>query len=152
MQQGAENETTRNNGPGTTIVSGNHIGGKTSGHQNGNERSADVQSVPQVVVGFIERNPVVAAGAALAAGVAVAMLVQSRKSSSNRIDRRVQRAVRSMDKSFTREMRALRHSDLADQVGRYGSSLGDVVSRIDLGPIAERGRVYLDAARRRLGV
>jgi hypothetical protein len=109
-------------------------------------------SIPDVVVGFVERNPVIAAGAALAVGAAVVMVVQSRRTAaSNRIDRRVQRAVRSMDRAFTREMKALRRSDMADRLGQFGNSLGDVFSRVDLAPLAERGRAYLDEARRRFG-
>jgi len=119
--------------------------------QHSRNTSDDAPTIPQAVVGFIEKNPVVAAGAALAVGAAVAMMVHSRRTSSNRIDRRVQRAVRSMDRTFAREMKSLRNSDMADRLGHFGSSLGDAFSRIDLGPLAERGRFYLDAARRRIG-
>jgi len=107
--------------------------------------------VGQAVIGFVQRNPLLASGAALAVGAAVVMLVNSRRVDSSRIDRRAMRAARSMERTFAKEMRALRHSDVADRVGRFGASLGDAFSRIDLAPLAERGRLYLEAARHRLG-
>lgn len=159
MHQGAEREAPRSENYAPTLVAANHGDGvpdrdevrrpptSASHHAHGH----DASSVPQAVIGFIERNPVVAAGAALAVGAAFAMAVQSRRAANNRIDRRVQRAVRSMDRTFSREMKALRRSEMADRLGQFGNSLGDVFSRVDLSPLAERGRVYLDAARRRLG-
>lgn len=108
-------------------------------------------SVGQSVLGFVLRNPLLASGAALAVGAAAVMFVSSRRVDSNRIDRRAMRAARSMERTFAKEMRALRHSDAADRVGRFGASIGDAFSRIDLAPLAERGRLYLEAARHRLG-
>jgi len=55
-----------------------------------------------------------------------------------------------MDRSFTREMRNLRNSDFADRAGRFGSSIGDALSRIDFAPLAERGHMYLDAIASRM--
>jgi hypothetical protein len=153
MQKGVENESNRSEDHPATLMAVNNGDGaqasdevrrrSSASHQNGG------QSIPDAVVGFVERNPVVAAGAALAVGAAVVMLVQSRRSASGRIDRRVQRAVRSMDQTFSREMKALRRSDMADRLGQFGNTLGDAFSRIDLSPLAERGREYLDEARRR---
>lgn len=167
MKERAEREPVGSEEYPATLVAANNADGvpdqdevrraptSAAHHARGREArptSHDVPSIPQSVVGFIEKNPVVAAGAALAVGAAFAMAVQSRRTAnSSRIDRRVQRAVRSMDRTFAREMKALRQSDMADRLGHFGTSLGDAFSRIDLAPLAERGRLYLDAARRRLG-
>ncbi len=105
----------------------------------------------QSLIGFVQRNPLLASGAALAVGAAAVMLVNSRRVDSSRLDRRAMRAARSMERTFAKEMRALRRSDVADRFGRFGASLGDAFSRIDLAPLAERGRLYLEAARDRLG-
>jgi len=104
----------------------------------------------QSVMNFVQQYPVVASGAALAVGAAVVMAVNARRSDGRRLERRAMRAARSMERTFGREMRALRRSDMADSVGRFGSSLGDAFSRIDLAPLAERGRLYLEAVRNRL--
>ncbi len=108
-------------------------------------------SVGQSLIGFVQRNPLLASGAALAVGAAAVLLVNSRRVDSSRLDRRAMRAARSMERTFAKEMRALRRSDVADRMGRFGASLGDAFSRIDLAPLAERGRLYLEAARDRLG-
>lgn len=105
----------------------------------------------QSVLDFIQAHPVVAAGAALAVGAAVVMVVNSRRVDSRRLDRRAMRAAQSMERSFAREMRNLRHSDFADRLGRVGNSFGDAFSRIDLSPLAELGKTYLEAARSKLG-
>ncbi|MGE0699822.1 MAG: hypothetical protein AB7O57_12060 [Hyphomicrobiaceae bacterium] len=101
---------------------------------------------------FIERHPLVAAGAALAVGAAIAMAMHARSQRrlDSRLDRQAARAMKSMDRSFRREMRSLRHSDFADNLSRFGNSLGEAFSRFDLAPLAERGRDYLEAARRRM--
>ena len=103
------------------------------------------KSTPQTVLDFIQENPVVAAGGAFAVGCAVAMIVRSQKAQAGRLDRRVARLARNMDRRFSREMRNLRTSDFAERAGRFGNSLGDALSRIDLAPLAERGHAYLDA-------
>ncbi|MGE0766168.1 MAG: hypothetical protein AB7L90_06860 [Hyphomicrobiaceae bacterium] len=158
MHQSADKETHRSQAYPATLVASSNQGESKSEGKRQSTAAADhrnreqTPTISESVAGYIERNPVVAAGAALAVGAAVVMALQSRRAASNRIDRRVQRAVRSMDRSFAREMKALRRSDMADRVSHFGSSLGDVFSRIDLSPLAERGQVYLDAARRRMGV
>jgi len=164
MHKSVEKEANRTEDYPATLAAANNGDGlrdtndvrspSSAAHRTGDHDTNDhakSPSIPDVVVGFVERNPVIAAGAALAVGAAVVMVVQSRRTASNRIDRRVQRAVRSMDRAFTREMKALRHSDMADRLGQFGNSLGDVFSRVDLAPLAERGRAYLDEARRRFG-
>lgn len=108
-------------------------------------------SAGQSVLDFIQAHPVVAAGAALAVGAAVVMVVNSRRGDSSRLDRRAMRAARDIERSFAREMRNLRHSDFADRLGRVGNSFGDAFSRIDLSPLADLGKSYLEAARSRLG-
>jgi hypothetical protein len=164
MHKSVEKEASRTEDYPATLAAANNGDGlrdtndvrspSSAAHRTGDHDTNDhakSPSIPDVVVGFVERNPVIAAGAALAVGAAVVMVVQSRRTASNRIDRRVQRAVRSMDRAFTREMKALRRSDMADRLGQFGNSLGDVFSRVDLAPLAERGRAYLDEARRRFG-
>ena len=116
-----------------------------------NQKISGASSVGQAVVGFVQRNPLLASGAALRVRAAVVVLVDSRRARSNRVDRRAMRAARSIERTFAKEMRALRQSDAADRMGRFGTSLGDAFSRIDLAPLAERGRLYLEAARNRLG-
>ena len=105
----------------------------------------------QSVLDFIQAHPVVAAGAALAVGAAVVMVVNSRRVDNSRLDRRAMRAAQNMERSFAREMRNLRHSDFADRLGRVGNSFGDAFSRIDLSPLADLGKTYLEAARSKLG-
>jgi hypothetical protein len=164
MHKSVEEEANRTEDYPTTLATANNGDGprgtnderrpSPAAHRMGDREMGDhtkSPSFPDAVVGFVERNPVIAAGAALAVGAAVVMAVQSRRATSNRVDRRVQRAVRSMDRTFTREMKALRHSEMADRLGRFGHSLGDAFSRVDLAPLAERGRAYLDEARRRFG-
>lgn len=118
---------------------------------NSGQRMSANSSMGQSLIGFVQRNPLLASGAALAVGAAAVMLVNSRRVDSSRLDRRAMRAARSMERTFAKEMRALRRSDVADRFGRFGASLGDAFSRIDLAPLAERGRLYLEAARDRLG-
>lgn len=108
-------------------------------------------TIGQSVLDFVQAHPVVAAGAALALGAAVVMVVNARRVDSGRLDRRALRAMRGMERSFSREMRALRHSDVADRLGRVGGSFGDAFSRIDLTPLTDLGKTYLEAARNRLG-
>jgi len=166
MRQGAEKNTPATENYAATLVAANNGDGvpdsdevrrpptSAAHHASGRRGEAtpgNGASISQSVVLFVERHPVVAAGAALALGAAVAMAVQASKAGNGRSDRRLQRAVRSMDRAFSREMRALRQSDMADRLGSFGNSLGDAFSRIDLSPLADRGRAYLDAARRRLG-
>jgi len=166
MRQGAEKDTPATENYAATLVAANNGDGvpdsdevrrpptaaahHASGRRDGTA-SSNGASISQLVVSFVERHPVVATGAALALGAAVAMAVQASKAGNGRSDRRLQRAARSMDRAFSREMRALRRSDVADRLGAFGSSLGDAFSRVDLSPLAEHGRAYLDAARRRLG-
>jgi hypothetical protein len=147
MHQSAERDPQHEEDHSATLVAAHPRNGQID-HRS---RNGEVPSVSQAVVGFIERNPVVAAGAALAVGAAVAMAVHSRKTSNNRIEKRIARAARSMDRTFSREIKALRRSDVADRLSQFGSSLGDAFSRVDLAPLAERGRQYLDVARRRIG-
>ncbi|MGE0513205.1 MAG: hypothetical protein AB7E81_06325 [Hyphomicrobiaceae bacterium] len=147
MQQSAERDRLHDEDHSATLVPARSENGQTGRHSG----NGDGPSVSEAVVGFIERNPVLAAGAALTVGAAVAMAVHSRRTSNNRIDKRIERAARSMDRAFSREMKALRRSDVADRLGQFGSSLGDAFSRVDLAPLAERGRHYLDVARRRIG-
>ena len=160
MHKSVESEANRSEDYSASVVAANNGDGAsesdevrrpTSREAHHRDSPTNGTSVPDAVAGFIERNPVIAAGAALAVGAAVVMAVQSRRAASNRIDRRVQRAARSMDRAFSREMKALRRSEMADRLGQFGHSLGDVFSRVDLAPLAERGRAYLDEARRRLG-
>lgn len=114
------------------------------------EASNGSQSAAQSVLTFVQEHPVVAAGGALAAGAAIAMLVHSRRVQANRLDRRLMRGARDMERKFAREVRALRNSDFADRAGRMTSSLGDVLSRVDFNGLADRGQSYLDALRNRM--
>jgi hypothetical protein len=152
MHQSAEQQSPHTENHAPPLVAANH-----DSHGQDIEEPRDhggmrkTSSVADTVSGFIERNPLIAAGAALAAGAAVVMAVQSRRSASHRLDRRMHKAMRSLERTFSREMRALERSDMADRLGQLGSSLGNAFSRVDLGPLAERGRFYLDTARKRLG-
>lgn len=166
MNRHAERESYAQEGHSATIVTGNHGEGAASRvpherevysggpHSRGDRaagREPEAPSLSGAMTDFIERNPLLATGAALAVGAAVVMAVYSRQSTGSRIDKRMTRAARSMDRAFSRELKALRQSDMADRLGHFGSTLGDAFSRVDLGPLAERGRLYLDAARRRMG-
>jgi hypothetical protein len=114
------------------------------------QRRDDVQSAPQSVLTFIQEHPVVAAGGALAAGAAIAMLVHSRQAQANRLDRRLMRRARDMERKLSREVRALRHIDLADRASHMTSSLGDALSRVDFNALTERGQAYFDTLRNRI--
>jgi hypothetical protein len=125
----------------------------------GPDRGHSVQSVQRInggsstqasVLKFVQEHPVVAAGGAFVVGAAVVMMVQSRRAQAGRLDRRISRLARNMDRSLSREMRNLRNSEFAERAGRFGSSLGDALSRIDLAPIAERGHAYLEAIASRM--
>lgn len=116
-------------------------------HDNGTSPA----SVGNQVITFVEQHPVVAAGAALAVGAAIVMLVNSRRTDRGRLDRRAMQVARNMERSFSREMKALRQSDFADRLGQVGSSFGDAMSRIDLAPLAELGKSYIEAAKAKLG-
>lgn len=92
----------------------------------------------------------VAAGGALAAGAAIAMIVHSRRAQASRLDRRLMRNARQMERSIAHEFRKLRNSDLADRASRLTNSLGDALSRVDFNALSDRGQAYLASLRSRL--
>ncbi|MBS0243009.1 MAG: hypothetical protein JSS20_12595 [Proteobacteria bacterium] len=117
----------------------------TRGANGGSEASATDK-----VVAFVEQNPVLSAAAALAVGAAVAMAV-GRRRQPERIDRQLGRAAKAMQRSFEREMKAVRKSDLGGRIGRMTNSFGDALSNVDLSPLVDQGKAYLEAMRRRVG-
>ena len=94
---------------------------------------------------FIKEHPVVAAGGALAAGAAIAMIVHSRRAQANRLDR----AQRPSNGAEHRP-RSQKLADLADRASRLTSSLGDVLSRVDFHALSDRGQAYLESLRSRM--
>ena len=62
------------------------------------------------------------------------------------------RAARSVEKSISRQLRAAQGSNIADQVAKFGESLGTAVGNVDLQKLMDAGRGYVEAARNRIKV
>ncbi len=114
--------------------------------------AVDEGSVADPIIDFIQKNPLLASAAALALGAAIVMAVRSRSAANNTFDRRAMRAARSMEKTIAREFRAARGSNIADQLGKIGESLGSAVGNVDLQKLMDAGRGYVEAARNRIKV
>lgn len=112
----------------------------------------DPNNITGSVIGYIEKNPLIATAAALAVGAAVVMIVKSRTAANNTLDRRAMRVARGMERTFAKEMRAIRNSDLGAQVGQFGQSIGQALGKVDLSALAEMGRNYAEAARAKIKI
>lgn len=135
-----------------TTTSGQANPEGASPQQDAERNGVDASSIATSVVGYIEKNPLVATAAALAVGAAVVMVIRSRQVANNGLDRRAMRVARSMERTFAKEMRALRNSDLGVRAGQIGQSVGDAVGKIDLAALVDLGRNYVEAARNRIKV
>lgn len=135
-----------------TTTSGQANPEGASPQQDAEHNGVDASSIATSVVGYIEKNPLVATAAALAVGAAVVMVIRSRQVANNGLDRRAMRVARSMERTFAKEMRALRNSDLGVRAGQIGQSVGDAVGKVDLAALVDLGRNYVEAARNRIKV
>ncbi len=118
--------------------------------RNGDGPQQDEASLTASVVTFVERNPVLATAAAFTVGAAIVMALRSRSAANNRLDRKIGRTARAVERSMSRELRAIRESELANRVGAAGGSVASALSSIDLKPFANQALEYLEAMRNKL--
>jgi hypothetical protein len=71
---------------------------------------------------------------------------------SRRIDRRFDRAQRSLQRTFAREMKAIRAADVSGGIDRFADGLGNALGRVDLARLTEQAGDLLAAARKRAGL
>lgn len=120
-------------------------------NRNGsNGQQQDEASLTSTVVTFVERNPVLATAAAFTVGAAIVMALRSRSAANNRLDRKIGRTARAVERSMSRELRAIRESELANRVGAAGGSVASALSSIDLKPFANQALEYLESMRNKL--
>ncbi|MEZ5857235.1 MAG: hypothetical protein R3D67_21805 [Hyphomicrobiaceae bacterium] len=129
-------------------------GQQATAGRNGNgpaSAPSEVASIANSVAKFVEQNPLLAAAGTVTIGAALVLAARSRATAPPRIDQRARRAVRSLEKSFNREMRALRNTDVSTRMEQFGSAVGGALGQVDLASLSNQARDLLAAARKRVG-
>ena len=111
----------------------------------------DAPGIVSTVTRYVQENPIIAATAAFTVGAAIVMAMRTPARSPRTLDRRAAKAVRSIEDSFNREMRALRSVDVSSRLDQLGSAVGGALGKVDLAAIGEQAKDLIAVARKRIG-